>query len=828
MTRRSATISTTALEHPGLDYAALNAEGTALTQQLSGDIWTDYNFSDPGVTILEQLCYALTELSYRAGFSVTDLLCDPDTGQIRLRRQGLYPAPAIMPVNPVTIADLRRLVLDRVAAISNVWFTPCQPDRVGGVNGLYDIAIHVPALADPCCTHITHQPEHIIRRVRDCYTAHRALDEDVNSINILSLIGTRVAARVQMGDHVDASLLQARLLFTIGLFLAPEPRRTTLATQLAAGKTTAEIFDGPLMLRGFINDDQLTPLPTAIPVDSLLRLMAETTGVVSVEGLTVTVSGDCHSYIAGETIPVPAGSLLWLDTAADANGSFPIQLYRGDVACQPNPKRVAVLLAGLWTAQRRTYALRPEYEEAYAPPTGKPQDLSAYYSVQNQFPNVYGINAYGLPEQASPARNGQARQLKGYLMPFDQLMADYFSQLAFLRDLFSVRTGGGSTTYATQSLRPIVPDVEPLLSPDYEAGLASVTAASDPVAERRAAILDLLLSLYGESLAAPPQSGCDCGNGDDADDPPLVRAKQALLLRMVPATRDRGRGFDYRRPALWRNQAGMLIRCRIQLGILDRTAAGSGSSGAIAVTDPAEATIGQSLDGERAAVVERYFLPVDRVMDSGDNDDGEEETDRATAPLAGQRVPAPLLPALADPERYRIGILPGERSVRVACRGNDGGWWLLGSHPRTEDAIASVRDLLRANGGQAIRRQLYVVEHVLLRAAAPLSGTPGSRYSFRLSAIIATSRKEAADIVWQRQVTAIVRENTPSHIAPQCLFLDRAAMRRFRTRYDAWMDALRRGPPDRLAEASLRLERFLADHSASPDANPATSRPPHA
>ena len=52
--------------NPGLDYAALKREGTTLVQEWSGAIWTDYNESDPGVTILEQLCYALTELSYRA------------------------------------------------------------------------------------------------------------------------------------------------------------------------------------------------------------------------------------------------------------------------------------------------------------------------------------------------------------------------------------------------------------------------------------------------------------------------------------------------------------------------------------------------------------------------------------------------------------------------------------------------------------------------------------------------------------------------------------------------------------------------------------------
>ncbi|MEM6726783.1 MAG: hypothetical protein AAF598_22285, partial [Bacteroidota bacterium] len=52
----------------GQDYAFLRAEGIRLAQQLSGKIWTDYNHHDPGVTLLEQLCYALTDLGYRTDF----------------------------------------------------------------------------------------------------------------------------------------------------------------------------------------------------------------------------------------------------------------------------------------------------------------------------------------------------------------------------------------------------------------------------------------------------------------------------------------------------------------------------------------------------------------------------------------------------------------------------------------------------------------------------------------------------------------------------------------------------------------------------------------
>jgi len=57
-----------------LDYDALRALGISYIEKYSGNQWTDYNYHDPGVTILEQLCYALTDLGYRTDFSVTDVL----------------------------------------------------------------------------------------------------------------------------------------------------------------------------------------------------------------------------------------------------------------------------------------------------------------------------------------------------------------------------------------------------------------------------------------------------------------------------------------------------------------------------------------------------------------------------------------------------------------------------------------------------------------------------------------------------------------------------------------------------------------------------------
>ena len=796
MTEQSLTITTAPLPDPGTDYVVLRDKAVQLVQQMAGDTWTDFNASDPGVTILEQLCYALTELSYRADYPVADLLCDPATGKLSLGPAGLYLARAIMPVNPVTTNDFRRLLIDRVPGLGNVWLTRCPTKDTDGVNGLYKLALHVPS-QDPCCRSAKHDHEHVRSRALATYRARRALCEDVHGATVLKLLNTRVSATVQLDAAADAATVLAALMFRLGMLFAPEPRRQSLDSLVAAGQSTAEIFDGPLMLRGFIADDQLTALPRSFLLNDVLETMAATDGVVAVNDLQVIVEEDQPIAPAPGEIDVPEDCLLWLTTAPQ-DGRFAIRLYRDAVECRPDADQVAALLDGLWAAQRRTYPLWGDYGDTYAAPTGRQQDLSVYTSVQDQFPNAYGIGPYGVPYEATPARRGQAKQLKGYLLVFDQLMADYFAQLAFLRELFSTATGG-KCTYAVQSLAPIVPNVKPLLRDDYMPGLQLIAAAADPVESRQSAILDLMLSLYAEHLNAPPHAGCT--SGSDGDGTPLLRAKRALLARTVRATRDRGRAFDYSKPDSERNSAGLEILSRIELGIVDAASGADGSDGAFLVDDPAQATFGRLLPPDLAAHVQSSFLPIGSLLD-------DETADTTPSPLAGQRVAAKLLPALAAMENYRIGSAPDESEVALVCRDADNGWWLIGRYHAVAAAVAVAGRLVR----KSRRRQLHIVEHTLLRFAQMPAESDVNRYTFRISAIVATHDEEARDAAWRDQVTAIVRRNSPAHIVVECLFLNHEQFKRFWARYRPWLEALRDGPSARLTETSRRLEHFLRTH----------------
>ena len=51
---------------PALDQKQLFALGLDHVRRLSRQQWTDHNIHDPGITMLELLAYALTDLAYRS------------------------------------------------------------------------------------------------------------------------------------------------------------------------------------------------------------------------------------------------------------------------------------------------------------------------------------------------------------------------------------------------------------------------------------------------------------------------------------------------------------------------------------------------------------------------------------------------------------------------------------------------------------------------------------------------------------------------------------------------------------------------------------------
>lgn len=110
------------------NYPVLRKKGIKFIEELGHNIWTDYNNSDPGITMLDAVCYAITDLAYRTGFDVKDLLA-PENLQGDTWKQIFYTARKILHNSPLTLNDYRKMLID-IKGVRNAWIQPSKDYEV--------------------------------------------------------------------------------------------------------------------------------------------------------------------------------------------------------------------------------------------------------------------------------------------------------------------------------------------------------------------------------------------------------------------------------------------------------------------------------------------------------------------------------------------------------------------------------------------------------------------------------------------------------------------------------------------------------------------------
>jgi len=590
----------------------------ALVRSLAGDTWTDHNTHDPGVTILEQLCYALTDLGYRSQFALPDLLTraghDPGAD---------LPAPArILPTSPVTISDLRKLVIDvpdvrnpRIPGVRNVWIDlvdepaarfdsakrevgPLDPAPTAGaaapspnlseirIQGLLRVRIE---MSDVAKTADRSEAARAIRleaarRLHRC----RPLGVDVHEIVVLDDELIRLGATLEIDAVGDATRLLASIYQSIAGYFAPAVPFRTLEEMLERGRRVDEIFEGPLLDHGFIDDEDLAKIErrSSVRISDLIRVLKAVPGVLAVKSLHFT---------DGDGKPLKD----WLLTVdADKTPRFDLKSEirlqrRGLLIDQAGIKLPA---QELYESLRRETAPRSqiaEQERELRPPPGRDRHVANYHSIQEHFPMTYGIGAAGLPQSAPPARHALAKQLKAYLMFYDQLLANQFAQLANVGKLFSFHDEAPDANDAADAddayhsyFSQVVPDDGVLgldairvSGPDeHRALLQRITeepsdpagSKSKPGLQRRNRFLDHLLARFGEQFHdyALLQAGEGAAAGMTRAER-LARDKRAFLRDYPRIGRDRGSAFNLLEPAGADNRSGLEWRLRRKLGITD-------------------------------------------------------------------------------------------------------------------------------------------------------------------------------------------------------------------------------------------------------------------
>lgn len=493
---------------PSQDYRALVDKGLRYVQGFSGDIWTDYNAHDPGVTILEQFCYGLAELGYKAAFPIEDLLVEEAGVPINWRKNSFYSPALVFSSHPATVADFRKLLIDSFPEIQNCWLEQVYPmGKEERISGVFRVEV-LPALAFQ--KELRKKPElakSFLARLHGFLKKNRNLGEDFDPPGLLAPHFVYLQASVEISEEEDADRIMAEILFALEVHLYHPVSYTNLEELQNAGYRLEDIFAGPRLSGGFIADAELKDRSKVLYTEKMLLLVSRVPGVkkcwdlaLDREGRAKSLGLDAHSYAAINTDP------------KDSNSIFStLKIYVKGNLQRLNKPRVADFLLDCWSKSYRVYQEDLFRESIWQSKlSGKFRNPGAYTPISSHFPSIYGLKPGEIASQEPEERRAKVKQLKGYLLLMERHLANFLAQLARLPDFFDQEALSDQGTYFSQGLDSGLGgdelEIRSKLFPGFgESGVNSQTGETRiSWLRRKNRILDHLLARFGETIQDLP------------------------------------------------------------------------------------------------------------------------------------------------------------------------------------------------------------------------------------------------------------------------------------------------------------------------------------
>lgn len=497
---------------PAEDAFAMRDGAIADLHDLGPPFWTDFNTHDPGVTFLDVLCYGLADLGYLVNSDVADLVAGPD-GHIDFERLGLFVPRRIFPTSPISDLDYRKVILDEVPDLHNVWiYRPAPPLDELGFRGVH-------FLPHPG----TGPVDTIARAISDCLAHHRALGDF-----FLPPTQVRTESLAITADIEDSptTLTEALLdALTSALHETVTPAIEFDAVPLGC-EDPAAAYDGPLLSSGFLRDEALWE-PTDWEtmkrrvIDAAYAVL--TTHGARVRQLDAVWVPTTHAVPAtakrSDVSPSPPEAAVYrLDTtrstvtvhysAEDEGDPYPLPAQ----ARGPYGRRVAAA-----ATTSLPFDNRADTKNGYL-------DASRYRSIQTELPALYGLAD---PSERGTYGGGDAHvlQLKAYLSVFDQILASAHQRLASAGALLSPRADDAESwvqpIYAVPGVFKLLDgyteipgavaahdqqrrDYERNIDNPYRLALRAIATSWCHEGRDRRAVLQHLLARFGQTL--PSQS----------------------------------------------------------------------------------------------------------------------------------------------------------------------------------------------------------------------------------------------------------------------------------------------------------------------------------
>ncbi|TCN52490.1 hypothetical protein D0809_00130 [Flavobacterium circumlabens] len=567
-----------------LDFFYLRKKGIQYIEDLGGKLWTDFNSHDPGITMLEMLCYAITDLGMRMDLPIENILASDDKSK-GIASQ-FFKASEVLPTSPVTALDYRKLFID-IDGVKNCWpakhkktvYVNCKDNELSydykdfnevprgfkkqfELKGLYDLYVDFESKKPS-------EINSVKEKIRAKYHANRNLCEDLINIIKVEEYPIKICASIEVDTQADEEMVHALVLQALDGYLSTTVNFYSVQQMIEKGYSSLEIFDGPILENGFIDTKELmeAELTSEVRLSDIIKLIMNVPGVITIKDISL---GNC-----GDGEPDANQWLLCLKEYQK-----PVICYKsvfnynkGLLPLNINKAQVQVYLDEIKAVKDEATDFSSHNKELKIP-AGNYFEIDSYTTIQNDFPDTYGIGETGLPTRATIARKSQAKQLKGYLLFFDQILGSYFKHLGQVNEMLSV-SGNLTKTFFTQAIKDI--DGLSELVSDYpennDAYLTEILFKQlDNNIERRNDILDHLLGRFAERFSE--YVFINKSIYGTATDEVVLKTKEDFLKDYKIVSKNRGNSFNYYKQPhsnLWDtdNVSGVKKRISRLLGIKD-------------------------------------------------------------------------------------------------------------------------------------------------------------------------------------------------------------------------------------------------------------------
>lgn len=402
---------------------------------------------------------------------------------------------------------------------------------------------------------------------------HRNLCEDFRAVHPMSLQQIGLQVDLDVAPGTDRELVMAKVYYATQEYLSPTIRFYSLREMLEKGYAAEEIFRGPWLLNGFIDENDLSfyQRREILYTSDLIQEFMKIEGVRAVNHIALSryEGGKVATGLDGEE----QRNLLDCLCLKNPARYLPILSYdRSQILMnsatgkpsQPDMANALKLLSELHALDTiKGQASQGDFDI----PVGTYSHLGDYHSIQHEFPLNYAIGIEGLASTEPDLRKAQAQQLKGYLLFFEQLLGNFLAQIENLRKLFSY-SDDIDRTYFTQALY-MVPRVDALIrdyagnplyssidfedyielsnpTSEYYALKLDALAERNPVfQDRRKRFLDHLLGRFNESFSEYAAYVFGKGITKAEKYNILIQDQSRFLRNYVMHSHDRGTGFNY-------------------------------------------------------------------------------------------------------------------------------------------------------------------------------------------------------------------------------------------------------------------------------------------